>query len=89
MKLKEIANNQAELFDSLTGGSVLFSYDTPVAAILPSGRALKTSEFYSATTTKHVNKWLTVFDNVETVDQDFINNLANQAYRSSLNLVWA
>ena len=74
MKIKALAANQTELYDN-TGTVVLFSYETPVAAILPSGRPVRTSEKYSQTTTKHINKWLQAFTNVDTVEQSFIDNL--------------
>jgi len=78
MKLKQIGSNQAELTNN--GLVVLFSYSTPVAAMLPSGRYVKTSTKYSVTTTKHVNKWLQgVADSVEVVEQSFIDNLTNGA----------
>ena len=77
MKIKPIAANQTELHDS-SGTIVLFSYETPVAAILPSGRAVRTSTKYSVTTTKHVNKWLQAMGNVDTVEQDFIFGLVKQ-----------
>lgn len=75
MKLKQIGSNQTEIYDTLTGASIFFSYETPVSAILPSGRAVRTKEYYSRTTSKHINKWLSAFDTVETVEQEFINNL--------------
>ncbi len=74
MKIKPIAANQTELYDN-AGTIVLFSYETPVAAILPSGRAVRTAKKYSVTTTKHINKWLQAMGNVDTVEQDFINEL--------------
>ncbi len=74
MKLKKIGSNQTEL--SNNGLVVLFSYETPVAALLPSGRYIKTGAKYSTTTTKHVNSWLKgVFSEVETVEQSFIDGL--------------
>ena len=77
MKLKQIGSNQAEL--TTNGMIVFFSYSTPVAAMLPSGRYVKTKTKYSVTTTKHVNKWLQgVADSVELVDQSFIDNLTNE-----------
>jgi len=78
MKIKQIASNQTEL--TTNGMIILFSYSTPVAAMLPSGRYVKTRTKYSATTTKHVNKWLQgVADSVEVVDQSFVDNLTNEA----------
>jgi hypothetical protein len=76
MQLKSIGSNQTEL--ETNGIAVLFSYSTPVAALLPSGRYVKTSTKYSVTTTKHVNQWLVgVMAHVEVVPQNFINNLTN------------
>lgn len=75
MKITNIASNMTEL--ETNGAVVLFSYSTPVAAMLPNGRYIKTATWYSATTTKHVNKWLTgVMADVEVVAQDFIDNLS-------------
>jgi len=39
------------------GTTVLFSYETPVACSTVNGW-FKTEQWYSKTTTKHVNKWL-------------------------------
>jgi len=74
MRIKPIAANQTELHD-ISGTVVLFSYETPVAALLPSGRYVRTATKYSVTTTKHVNKWLQGVSNIETVEQDFIDGL--------------
>ena len=77
MKLKQIGSNQTELL--INGTVVFFSYETPVAAMLPSGRYVKTSTKYSVTTTKHVNNWLKgVLSDVEVVAQGFIDNLTNE-----------
>ena len=77
MKITNIASNMTEI--NLNGAIVLFSYSTPVAAMLPSGRYIKTATWYSVTTTKHINKWLKgVLSDVEVVAQDFINNLTNE-----------
>ncbi len=52
----------------------MFSYNTPVAARLPNYDYVRTGEYYSRTTSKHINQW---FDgvNAETVEQNFIDNL--------------
>ena len=79
MRLKKIGSNQTEL--SKNGLVVLFSYETPVAALLPSGRYIKTGIKYSTTTTKHVNSWLQgVLSDVETVEQSVINGLIIQDF---------
>ena len=74
MKMRRLAANQTEV--SFVGGPIVFfSYDTPVASQLPSGRYVRTSEYYSPTTTRHINGWLRGITNVEVVDQDFIDLL--------------
>lgn len=73
MKINTLGNNQTEVI--LNCGTVVFhSYNTPVAALLPSGRYVKTSTKYSNTTTRHINKWLSGIS-AEVVDQSFIDNL--------------
>ena len=37
---------------------VLFSYKTPVAALIPLRGYVRTEEFYSVTTSRHINKWV-------------------------------
>lgn len=55
MKLKPIGNNQTELHLD-NGTVVLFSYQTPVAAVV-NGQCYRTTEYYSKTTSQHINKW--------------------------------
>ena len=52
MKLKSIAKNQTEV--TVNNFTILFSYETPVA-FLNIEKAGKTNQFYSQTTTKHIN----------------------------------
>ena len=56
MKLKNIGSNQTEL--DLGFAQVFFSYETPVAACLTDGTLVRTDQWYSATTSRHINKWL-------------------------------
>jgi hypothetical protein len=58
----------------INGYTVLFSYETPVAALTPHGYA-KTSQWYSSTTTRHINKWLPDGVNAEVMPQDFFNRI--------------
>ena len=60
MKLTPIGSNKTQVTFNLHNGPmhVLFSYETPVAAMLPSGRFLRTKQKYSITTSKHINQWL-------------------------------
>jgi hypothetical protein len=56
MRIKQLGPNQTEL-TMADNTVVLFSYETPVAA-LHAGRYVKTSQKWSATTSRHINKWL-------------------------------
>lgn len=72
MKLKSIKKNLTEL--TLSDGTVvLFSYETPVA-IERKGECFRTSEQYSSTTTRHLNRWLDGRHAGE-VDQGMIDQL--------------
>ena len=52
--------------------TILFSYKTPVAGWDSEG-AFRTSQHYSSTTTRHINKYLGGKDIGRKVDQDFID----------------
>ena len=60
MNLKPIASNMTEL-ELSNGTRVLFSYQTPVAALVNEGEnkwhQYKTDKEWSKTTTRHINKW--------------------------------
>ena len=56
MKLRQIASNMTQL-DLNNGYQVLFSYETPVACLSDNGY-YRTSTKWSATTSRHINKWL-------------------------------
>ena len=55
MKIKQLASNMTEV--TANGVSVLFSYNTPVAGWDGDG-PFRTVEYYSKTTTNHINKYL-------------------------------
>lgn len=79
MKISNVGSNMTELATN-SGAVILFSYSTPVAAMLPSGQYIRTEKKYSATTTRHINKWLQgVSANVETRKPEFISNLVGAA----------
>ena len=57
MKVQPIGSNQTQV--SLADGTeVLFSYATPVAALVPGKGWIRTAHKWSATTSKHINAWL-------------------------------
>ena len=57
MKVQHVGRNQTEV--TLADGTcVLFSYQTPVAAIVPGKGWIRTAYKWSATTTKHINAWI-------------------------------
>jgi hypothetical protein len=57
MKVQQVGSNQTEV--TLADGTcILFSYDQPVAAIVPGKGWIRTAYKWSATTTKHINAWI-------------------------------
>ena len=78
MRLRQLAANQTEV--ALPCGAVVFfSYETPVAAMLPSGQYIRTEQKFSVTTSKHINKWLApVADSVMIVPQGDLHKLAGE-----------
>ena len=74
MQLTPIAANQTEL--SLNNGTqVFFSYKTPVAAYCPSRGYIRTAQFWSSTTSRHINKWLKGITEVTEVPQTVLQEL--------------
>jgi len=71
MKRSKIASNMSVL--NMGSTAVLYSYATPVAGYDHEG-AFKTEQWYSSTTTRHVNKY-TAGDEARVVEQSFIDNL--------------
>ena len=74
MQLTPIAANQTSVSFN-DGTEVFFSYKPPVAAYLPDKGYVKTSTFYSVTTSRHINKWLPTKD-VPEVSDTFLAQLA-------------
>lgn len=57
MKLRAVASNMTQV-ETEDGVSVLFSYATPVACCIPGEGWYVTTKRWSATTSRHVTKWL-------------------------------
>ena len=75
MKLTPIAANQNEV-EFTNGTQVFFSYKTPVAAYCPSRGYIRTANWFSSTTTRHINKWLKGITEVTEVPQTVLQELA-------------
>jgi hypothetical protein len=78
MKLIPCGSNQNQV--NIGNKAILFSYQTPVAAVDLSngtGLALKTEKKWSRTTSKHINNWLATksFSGIATRPQEFFDNL--------------
>ena len=56
MQLTPIATNMTEI--ETDSARVLFSYRTPVAAYVFGEGFVRTENWYSVTTSRHINKWL-------------------------------
>ena len=69
VSLKPIKHNYNIV--SSNGNQILFSYETPVAIIKSDGSVYRTSQYFSKTTTTHINKFLTGLDS-EKIEQDKI-----------------
>ena len=83
MKLHSFATNRTLLsFDD--GTEIYFSYETPVAGYSNKLGYVKTDQWYSSTTTRHVNRYLqdayypSPVGKVSEVSQDTINNLIRE-----------
>lgn len=77
MNLKQVGSNMTEL-ELGDGLRVLFSYQTPVAAFIVGQGIVKTSKKWSATTTRHITKWITDYSAHVTVNekpQEYFDNL--------------
>ena len=61
MFLKKIGSNM-QTIELEDGTLILFSYETPVAGFVPGHGWVRTSRFYSSTTSKHINKFLKSVD---------------------------
>jgi hypothetical protein len=57
MIVQQIGSNQTEV-QLADGTVVLFSYSTPVAALVPGKGWIRTTTKHSTTTSKHTNAWL-------------------------------
>ena len=77
MKLTPIAANQNEV-EFTNGTQVFFSYKTPVAAYCPSRGFIRTANWFSSTTTRHINKWLKGITEVTEVPQTVLQELVGQ-----------
>jgi len=79
LKLNPCGPNMTEL--ETDKATILFSYKTPVAALIPGKGWIRTDRFYSNTTSKHINRWLGSVASsnsvVETVPQATLDALTN------------
>lgn len=75
MKLNPVGSNQTEV--ERDGVTILYSYQTPVAAFVPGKGGLCSNKHYSTTTSRHVNKAIERWGCSRTdVDQGVIDQLA-------------
>lgn len=72
LNIKNVGSNMSEL--EVGGKSILFSYQTPVAGYDDQG-AFRSEDFFSVTTSKHINKYLGGKDVGRKVPQTYIEGL--------------
>ena len=82
MKLHSFANNRTVLIFNGGTTEVFFSYETPVAGFSDKLVWVKTDKWYSSTTTRHINKYLTDANvnpkEAKEVSQSTINDLLKE-----------
>ena len=75
MQLRQLGSNQSKLcFED--GKEIFFSYETPVAAYIPSLGYVKTSKKWSRTTSRHINNFSSAYRNE--YPQDFFYTLLDE-----------
>ena len=77
MELKSIAKNRTVLIFNRGITEILFSYETPVAGYSNDLGYVKTDQWYSSTTTRHINKYLDGRPH-KVVSQSTINDLLKE-----------
>ena len=77
MKLQSIAHNRTLLIFNNGITEVFFSYETPVAGYSNKLGYVKTDEWYSQTTTRHINKYIDGKPH-KVVSQSEINDLLKE-----------
>jgi hypothetical protein len=76
MKLKNIGSNQTQIV--VNGVTILFSYNTAVAAQMANGDLIRSNKKWSVTTSKHINAWLgdSGIQRAKSVEQSVLDALA-------------
>ena len=77
MELKSLAANRTLLIFNKGITEILFSYSTPVAGYSNKLGYIKTDQYYSKTTTRHINKYLGDLKHT-VVSQSVINDLLKE-----------
>ncbi len=75
MKVRHIGSNQVEIETDTR--MILVSYQTPVACRYSNGHYSRTKQFWSRTTSKHINKWLDGYKATE-LGQDVFDRMLDQ-----------
>jgi len=73
MRIQNIGSNQT-VITLANGNQILVSYSVPVAAFIVGRGYIKTEQYYSKTTSKHINKWTGAKD-APTMPQSFFDSL--------------
>jgi hypothetical protein len=77
MQIENIGSHQTEV--QTDKARILFSYKTPVAAWISGKGYVRTDQFWSVTTSKHINTWLRDNgcnpDQVQKISQSELDNL--------------
>jgi hypothetical protein len=74
MKIKPIGNHQTLVFKD-DGTVILISYVMPVAAYIPGKAFVRTDQFYSRTTSRHIQEFV---KDCDIVSQEFLDGLMKE-----------
>ena len=75
MQLRQVGSNQSKI-SFADGREVFFSYETPVAAFIPSLGYVKTSQKWSRTTSRHISNFSKAY--AAEYPQSFFNLLLDE-----------
>ena len=75
MQLRQVGSNQSKI-SFADGKEVFFSYETPVAAFIPSLGYVKTSQKWSRTTSRHISNYSSAY--ADEYPQSFFNSLLDE-----------
>jgi hypothetical protein len=76
MKIKSLGSNKTLV--KIGDHEIFISYETPVAGFISGIGYFKTSQYFSSTTSKHINQYLKGISKITIIPQDRIDKFLNE-----------